>query len=369
MSEDMVTLDIDESKFEMKPSKRPPFVTVISILLFVFGIQYIVSLIFFRNFSIGAELIGYNPNILLINIIISCIWSIAAGIGMLLGKKWGWWLGVLFFLNQIARQVNSLFTMGSISGELGFFQNPIIQIILSLPTIIFLFQKLILKYFKLDKFPKWKSSLILISSSIIIFLVFTILSLLFRTGDAYVQLAEADFVKGNFGGAVKNFEKALSKGLNNYSEEEVHMALGNTYSSIGRIEDSISQYKTAAEINAENALTYANLCYLYRIIGDFESAEQSCYQALNIEPNQAFAHALLGIMYLDQGDLPTALRFLETSLSLDPKIAMTHANLALVYTIYGESEKADLALQQAEALGFENMPAIYQALEEIQNNQ
>ena len=100
------------------------------------------------------------------------------------------------------------------------------------------------------------------------------------------------------------------------NEAETDYNPGNKYASQGKLEDAVTAYK----------------------------------RAIQIDPNYALAHHNLGLVYHDQGKLEDTVTAYQQAITLDPNLAPAHYNLACIYSLKNEQTPAIKWLQKAIAL-------------------
>lgn len=154
--------------------------------------------------------------------------------------------------------------------------------------------------------------------------------------------------------------------------------LGNSYKSVGQIDQALLELTRAVQINPTLAEARTNLGNIYLQKGQVEQALREYRQALNILPNDPKTLNNLGNAYLQRNELQSAAQSYLKALDLDPTMTDAHRNLAHVYRRQGRTEKAfehlriavELAPQDAEnylALGRlyleqKNLPAAQETL-------
>jgi hypothetical protein len=157
----------------VKKPKRPAYLGwLIGYLVLYGGILLALQLFAFRNLVESGVELDSSPTFILVSILFLGILGIAGGIGLWLGKKWGWWLSTFYFLYALSREANTLINPASsgleptrswLSAGLG--------ILLSIVVLLYLYSHEILVHFHLEKFPRWISLLILLVAAVIVTLL------------------------------------------------------------------------------------------------------------------------------------------------------------------------------------------------------
>ena len=127
-----------------------------------------------------------------------------------------------------------------------------------------------------------------------------------------------------------------------------HNNLGAVLADEGKIEEALSHYSKALQLNASHPEIHNNLGNVLAKMGKFHEAEAHYLKALQIEPEYAKAHNNLGNLLAAEGRLDEAINHYSESLRLRPDYAEAHSNLGNVLASQG---KFDEALDQySEAL-------------------
>lgn len=167
-------------------NKRPTGITILSILALTGGIGMILTQIIFHSnlYDLSTDL-GISSIVLFLSVLSLGLLSISSGIGMWLGKKWGWWLGTFYYVYAVLRYVNSIITITNTSDHLEYsahgIENYIIKhmVRIVIHTLIFLyfFKDNVMEYFNLLHYSKIKSALIVIGLGVGIFGTISIMSM------------------------------------------------------------------------------------------------------------------------------------------------------------------------------------------------
>jgi len=115
-----------------------------------------------------------------------------------------------------------------------------------------------------------------------------------RLGQLYTRkemLEEALLVYRNAAGLYRKTDK----------KAQMYFQLGNLRHDRGELEEAISEYRRAVEMEPEMALAYTRLGRMYSKKGFFEKAEKEHKKALELDPKLAEVHKNLGLCYDKQG--------------------------------------------------------------------
>ena len=122
--------------------------------------------------------------------------------------------------------------------------------------------------------------------------------------------------------------------------EEAHYNLGMAYDEKDRGEDAVNELLTAIEIRPAYGQAYNNLGIIYGSMGRTEDAIRQFLKVKKINPNSVKAHNNLGIMYARQGRIEDAIAEFLSALDLNPDYVEAHYNLGITYKKLGRFEEA-----------------------------
>lgn len=98
----------------------------------------------------------------------------------------------------------------------------------------------------------------------------------------------------------------------------LYCLLGDIYSSLGRFEDAITEYKMAIWLDNLNIPAYRHLCKAYEDLGDYDNAIEIYNKLIQIMPNMPEFHSnLANILYI-KGDIEGAVSHFQTAVTLNP---------------------------------------------------
>ncbi len=97
---------------QRETSVKPIWITILAILNILSGINAVSRHLFKGIISIQSFTeLALFPKIDLVNIIALGVITLLSGIGMVIGKKWGWWTASIIYMYQIIAQVMSIGTI------------------------------------------------------------------------------------------------------------------------------------------------------------------------------------------------------------------------------------------------------------------
>ena len=124
--------------------------------------------------------------------------------------------------------------------------------------------------------------------------------------------------------AIAHYQKALtncSPNRNNHTELNpaiIHNALGNALADTGRLDDALSQYRQAVELDPDFADAHSNIAIILARRGELAQAIVESQKALAIPPEDASSHVRLATLLVRSGRLDLALSHYRRALEIDP---------------------------------------------------
>jgi|SRR3989339_995066 len=161
-------------------NKRPVILTILAILHVAGGaLAFIAIPILVVVYQYKKEEAPENFSsivfLLLVSILLLAILALVSGIGMLRRKKWGWWVGVLYSIYGIVRNVSALITMSGFGAdfeeppkgmEYYYFKHSFRVLVYAL-IVLYFFRGSVLEYFGLKQQSKTKAVIILFTIALI----------------------------------------------------------------------------------------------------------------------------------------------------------------------------------------------------------
>ncbi|MFB5675787.1 hypothetical protein ACE3NQ_24910 [Paenibacillus terreus] len=96
-------------------SDTPISVKLLSALLAIGGaILLITQAALFSRFSELSPLLGVSGWVVQGAVAFLGVLGVAAGIGLWLGRQWGWWLALFYFANGVCRNINAMISIPGI---------------------------------------------------------------------------------------------------------------------------------------------------------------------------------------------------------------------------------------------------------------
>ena len=104
-----------------------------------------------------------------------------------------------------------------------------------------------------------------------------------------------------------------------FASADYHFALAQAYSSEGKVDRAIEEYRAALAYDAQSAVLHGKLASEYLKKGSMSFAIDECKEALKTDPNSIDVHLMLGGIYSLNNEAALALDGYNTVLKLDPK--------------------------------------------------
>ena len=122
-------------------------------------------------------------------------------------------------------------------------------------------------------------------------------------------------------------------------------ALGVANGNLRRIDEAISNYRRALELNPHYPEAYANLGSALVSQNKFDEAIQMCTTALSLRPDLPDAHASLGVALWNRGRTDESILHTQRALELNPQLVDPRVNLAGALLAKGKDDEAIAQLE------------------------
>lgn len=165
--------DIMEGNYD-----RPIGVSILAILMAISGVGLlIIQLLAFSVPNEASPLVGVTNTFIQAAIGFLGLLGLAGGVGMWLGKKWGWWLAMFYFAYAITRNANALLSINHISDQYGALEQNLtsyyikygIRILWNVLLLYFMCRENVMSFFNTTETKKWKALLIVFVICLAIF--------------------------------------------------------------------------------------------------------------------------------------------------------------------------------------------------------
>jgi tetratricopeptide (TPR) repeat protein len=174
------------------------------------------------------------------------------------------------------------------------------------------------------------------------------------TVDPRVYQAQQEVEKKNYARAME----LLTAFLKDYpNDPTAHFQLGYVYGLLQRRDDSVSEYRRAAELKPDFTEAHLNLGLTLMEAKDFAGAAVAFQRAAELMPGQARPRYLAGLAFERSGNIPGAITQYELAAQLDPNNfdVFFHWGTALLRA--DRAEDAEKQLRAAMALHSDNEAA------------
>ncbi len=154
---------------------------------------------------------------------------------------------------------------------------------------------------------------------------------------AYNNLGTALLKTGRVDEAVSQFDKALEI---QPGYAVAHNNLGNAFLRLGRAADSYAHLQKALEFDPNNAEAHNNMGNTLVQMGRADDAAAHYRKAVEIDPSYVEAHNNLGALSLQTGRFDESIAHLQKALTINPDNADAHNNLANTLLRMGQIDDA-----------------------------
>jgi len=134
---------------------------------------------------------------------------------------------------------------------------------------------------------------------------------------------------------------------NRKAEYEDKLRLGDALTEQWRLDEAVTAYHKAIQIDPNLALAYCNLGEALADQEKFDEAIIACCKAIQIDPNEAYAHNSLGYALRKQGNLNKAIKAFLKAIQIDPNLALAHNSLGCVLAKQRKLDEAITAFRKA----------------------
>ncbi len=121
---------------------------------------------------------------------------------------------------------------------------------------------------------------------------------------------------------------------------DIESTLGSAYHAANRLEEAVTCYQRAIDINPDHAAAHANLGLAQFNLGNVDAAISHNRRAVELQPDAASAHLNLGWALFGSADNAEAREHFETAITLAPDRGEGHLKLALCFLAEGAIEIA-----------------------------
>jgi len=151
----------------------------------------------------------------------------------------------------------------------------------------------------------------------------------------YQNLGTVQTNQSDYEGAAKSYERAIELAQSGITsgrqpdKSDISLMMiyaGDANVKIGNLDKAIAFYSKAAEISAEPAIAYFNICRAQRSTGNVDAAMQACNKAIAIEPNRWEFYQTIGGMQQNAGQDQLAIESYQKGVEVAEKSLATSLN-------------------------------------------
>ena len=315
--------------------------------------------------------IGIPPALLLLAIVFLLILACLSGVGMWMGKRWGWFLGSFYYAYSVVRNIIALAAIPGLLGALSseelaeathgpgyYYAKHGTRVVVHALLYLYFFKSNVRAYFGFRNRRRWLPAIVQIVICIAIVASFSLTAgIKTSSGTQASKITELEvlFQKGSYEEVVARATAYLDA---NPDSEVVWAQLGWARTKLDQIDEARVCFLKAIELDPKWDNAYVGLGVLCRKQGDLAGARAQYLKAIEVLPENAEAFSSLLVIELMDGNDEQAVSYGERAWALrkdDPSIP---ANLAIAYHYLGDTDKRDQFCDIAERLGYHNMAGI-----------
>ncbi|TMV46838.1 hypothetical protein FE783_24680 [Paenibacillus mesophilus] len=159
---------------------RPAGVSLLAILTGLgSGALLISQLLVFTKLTEASSTLGMSTMLLQGGIGFLGLLGLAATVGMWLGKKWGWWLTLFYFAYAVARNINVMISIASLTEQWGIPRQGVgmtyakygIRVLWNGFLLFYLCRESATTFFGTTEIKKWKALLIVFALCAAVFVI------------------------------------------------------------------------------------------------------------------------------------------------------------------------------------------------------
>jgi|GEM_PF-1500054 len=153
----------------------------------------------------------------------------------------------------------------------------------------------------------------------------------------YINIAKEDFEKGDYQGAIANYDQALKL---NKNDGKIFLRRGIARHYIGDNQGAVEDYTEAIGINLNDAYAYYNRGIAKSELGDKQGAIADYTKAININPNDNYIYYSRGKTRSEIGDYQGAIEDYTQAININPNDAYAYYQRGKVRSEMGDKQRA-----------------------------
>jgi tetratricopeptide (TPR) repeat protein len=154
--------------------------------------------------------------------------------------------------------------------------------------------------------------------------------------NAYDYMARAQLTQGNTDGAIASYQKALKI---DPTRDDLHVRLGNIYTTAGRTDDASKEYQLAVKNNPTAANRYS-LGQGYMATGQLDLAQAQFALVKQMTPKDPYGDFGVGQVYAKQGKYDAAIESFQAAIDKKPNYWNAYSEMGYALADSGNMSKA-----------------------------
>ncbi len=291
-----------------------------------------------------------------------------SGLGMWMGKRWGWFAGSFYYMYSVVRNINGALVIPGIVESVGledlaemshgpgyYYVKHGLRAIVHGLIYLYFFKQNVRDYFLIGEAKKLK--IVLVQFAVCVLLIGSVWlgAQVTSSSDSFeTELLEMRklYDRGEYEQLIAKTDEYLDR---HPESAIVRSQMGWAYLKLdcpGKAEDC---FKEALSLDSNWDNAYVGLGVLYRGLGETEMARASYGEAIKLAPNNAEAFSSLLVIELIEGNDAQAVEYGERAWELRKTDASIAANLSVAYHYAGDFEKRDIFYGHARRLGYHGL--------------
>lgn len=166
--------------------KRPVGITILATLNLIGGVAILaMQVVLAVRMTDAIEGVGISPIQAHVALAFLGALGLVAGVGMLLGRRWGWWLGAFYLTYSVARNTNALISLPDLAEQFGVPPEKAVthfvkfggRVIIHSLLCWYFFTPKVEAYFQVGAVGRWKRLAALVGATIAVLGAFLVSSL------------------------------------------------------------------------------------------------------------------------------------------------------------------------------------------------
>lgn len=138
------------------------------------------------------------------------------------------------------------------------------------------------------------------------------------------------------------------------NDKRAHNTLGGSYFGLDEVDQAITAYERAVELDANYPPPYNTLGYLYMNDFQFDKAENAFHNYIRLIPNEANVYDSMADLYTRMGRYEDAIENYRMSIERNPTFAFSQRKIGINQVYMGQYDAGRASMR--EAIGIEETP-------------